>query len=636
MAVSEIWLVRTAGRMEQLSQFIAACCIDGYFQPEQASAHLSGSLGFVQLNEENNHAPLLHKIEALAAGSGVMLNRQKAARQGVADAQIHDYVEQLGEKLGRMQDERAALHEQLRTCEDAVEQYRHFTGLGIDLGEVFNSSFLKVRFGCIPKDSLPKLDAYAKNPYVLFIPCSQDAVNTWGAYFAPIGQADEVDRIFASLYFERLRIPGAVGTPEQVVAELEKNITILKDELAQVDARNQEFWRKEEKQCNRFYAQLSYWNAVFELRKNAAVHGDSFFYIGWIPKENIGAFEKAAGKISGISFETSAPDKARTQGHEPPIKLKNRRIFRPFEYIVSMFGMPSHEDVDVTAFVAVTYTLLFGMMFGDVGQGVVLALAGLFMWKKMRIGMGKILIYCGASAVLGGFCFGSVFGYEEMLDPLYRLLGMQGKPVHVMESISGLLTYSILIGITLVVLSMLLNAYSKWKHKEYAEVFFSQNALMGTVFYLSGVCLIWAFMTGHAPVPKSVYLPVFLSSAVLLFCKELLIRLFRQKKDWKPESWTDFLMESFFELFEYTLSFFSNTLSFLRLGAFVLVHAGMMMAVFTIAKGSNLAVIILGNVLVIVLEALFTSIQAMRLEYYEIFSRCYTGEGKEFEPIKLR
>ena len=111
------------------------------------------------------------------------------------------------------------------------------------------------------------------------------------------------------------------------------------------------------------------------------------------------------------------------------------------------------------------------------------------------------------------------------------------------------------------------------------------------------------------------------------------------EKDWKPEKWGEFIIQNFFEEFEILLSYVSNTMSFLRVAAFVLVHAGMMMAVFAIgnmfhAFGFTVAVII-GNALVMVMEALLVAIQVMRLEFYEMFSRYYNGDGRSFRPLSL-
>ncbi len=634
MAVSKMKLVRTVGRVQYLNQFIAACCVGGFYQPEQAMKHLSGTLGFVPLNEENPHTPLLHKIEELAEDSQFTLKTKRMRGATAIDSKTYAYIQQLSKKLGDMHEERVELTNQLETCENAMEQYRHFTGLGIDLGEIFNCSYLKVRFGHMPKDSAKKLVAYADNPYVLFIPCSSDAVDDWGAYFAPRERADEVDRIFASLYFERLRIPGAVGKPEEIVEELEKNTAIIRKEIEELDARNAEFWNKEAERCCNVYSRLSFLAAVFDLRRFAAVHGDSFFYVGWIPEDSIKDFEKGAKGVDGISYEVDNPEA--TEGHEPPVKLKNWRIFRPFEYIVSMFGMPSPGDVDVTVFVALTYTAMFGIMFGDVGQGVVLGLAGLFMWKKMKMAMGKILTYCGVSAVAGGFLYGSFFGFEHVMDPLYKAVGLPHAPVPVMESINGLLLFSIGIGIFLLVFSMGINIFAKLRQKNIGEALFSHNGLCGIIFYLCGVNAAYGMMTKTQLIPSGIAMPLLGVTALALFFQHILIQLVNGEKDWKPESWGDFILENFFEVFEYVLSYFSNTLSFLRVGAFALVHAGMMMAVFSLTKENNIIVIILGNLFVMGLEALFTSIQLMRLEFYEMFSRFYTGEGREFEPVNLK
>ncbi|MBQ3856351.1 MAG: ATPase, partial [Ruminococcus sp.] len=111
-----------------------------------------------------------------------------------------------------------------------------------------------------------------------------------------------------------------------------------------------------------------------------------------------------------------------------------------------------------------------------------------------------------------------------------------------------------------------------------------------------------------------------------------------KKKDWQPHSWGEYCVQSFFELFEMCLSYVTNTMSFLRVGAYILVHAGMMLVVFTLAEmvggvvGYTL-ILIIGNGIVMALEALLVAIQVLRLDYYEIFSRFYIGEGRPFTPV---
>ena len=126
---------------------------------------------------------------------------------------------------------------------------------------------------------------------------------------------------------------------------------------------------------------------------------------------------------------------------------------------------------------------------------------------------------------------------------------------------------------------------------------------------------------------------------LLMFLREPLGKLLARDPDWKPERMGEFIIQNFFELFEQLLSYLSNTMSFLRVAAFVLVHAGMMMAVFAIGGmfqtvGYTVAVIV-GNALVMGMECVLVVIQIMRLEFYEMFSRYYNGDGKPFRPLAL-
>jgi len=312
-------------------------------------------------------------------------------------------------------------------------------------------------------------------------------------------------------------------------------------------------------------------------------------------------------------------------------------MVEPYKFYVDMYGTPSYSDLDITAFVAVTYTILFGIMFGDLGQGFCLAVIGFLMWKLKKMALGKILIPCGISSMVFGFVFGSVFGFEEMLDPVYEKLGWAGKPLSVMDSINTVLLIAIGIGVFLMIVAMLLNIYACIKRRAFGEALFSQNGLAGIIVYVAGVNLASGFMNGPAPIPNAVCTAMLVGGLLILLVKEIPIGIIDKHPDWKPESIGDFILQNVFELLEYVLSYLSNTVSFLRVGAFVLVHAGMMMVVFSLAgENENIFVIILGNVLVIALEGLLTGIQALRLEYYEMFSRFFEGSGTGFEPITLK
>ena len=288
---------------------------------------------------------------------------------------------------------------------------------------------------------------------------------------------------------------------------------------------------------------------------------------------------------------------------------------------------------------AITYTLLFGIMFGDLGQGLVLAIGGLIFWKKTGSSLGKILVPCGMSSMLFGFVFGSVFGFEHALDPVYKMLGMNGKPVEVMDSINGVLLFAIGIGVTLVIVAMIINVITMLKKRMFGSALFTENGITGIIVYIGGANLIYAFMAKKGIFPTKISAVMLVAGILVLFCKELLVPLLDEGKFKKPDSILDFILQNFFECIEYVLSYFSNTLSFLRVGAFVIVHASMMMVVFTLAGDTSsvkgIIVVILGNILIIALEGLLSGIQGLRLELYEMFSRFFEGNGKPFTAVSL-
>ena len=130
-----------------------------------------------------------------------------------------------------------------------------------------------------------------------------------------------------------------------------------------------------------------------------------------------------------------------------------------------MYGVPKYIEIDPTLFVSITYVLIFGIMFADLGQGLCLSIAGLLMWKLKKMKIGKILFPCGISAMVFGTLFGSVFGFETLLDPLFRLAGFKEKPIEVMASqnTNFIIMGAIGLGIVLLVLAMCLNVYTSFR-----------------------------------------------------------------------------------------------------------------------------------------------------------------------------
>lgn len=633
--VEKMKLVRVQGTLPQLNDFLDACCMDGRFDLEPATRYMSDSLGYAALNGENPYPATRDQIETMAKEAGVELHEEQR-HTDPPDDEAKAYLSDLLEQIDDLCAERQGLLDQQKLCEDGIAQYSHFLNLKVNVDELLDCQHVKVRFGFLPTEGYNKLMSnYADDPYILFVECTQTKTGYWGIYLTPREKALETDGIFSMLYFEPVRVPGAAGSPAEIIEHFKENLEVVKKAVDEVNARIAALWHDHEAKVQMLYDTVRYYAAIYDLRRMAAVKGSHFFCVGWVPAAEV---EEIAGKARAIKDLRVTVDGPEAAGKmTPPTKLKNPWWSRPFEFFVEMYGLPAYGETDVTGFVALTFTVLFGMMFGDVGQGIVLALFSTFMWKVKHNDLFHLMIPCGISSTIFGLVYGSFFGYEDALDPLYHAIGMAGKPVSVMDSITGILMVAVYIGIILVLAAMAMNMYTHARHKEWGEFIFSPNGLVGAITYLCGVDLASAYMGAFTFMLQVVAVIGMVAGLVLLLFAELLAPMV-EGKPWKPAGGMgNYLMQSVFELLETVLSYLSNTISFLRVGAFVIVHASMMMVVFTLAgTPNNLLVVILGNIVVICLEALLSAIQGIRLEFYEMFSRCYKGGGRKFTAFNIK
>ncbi len=645
MAVLKIDVVSIIGRMADLDQVTALCGRSCVFHPDNALSFYSDTSDFSPLNEENPYSEPLQQLTAAMTGAKKkleLLSADAVANIDMSPEELKSYVASISTTFNDLQNQRVNAQEKVQAYTRQIEEISHFVGLDLNLDQIRACEYIKVRFGSLPKESYEKLKSYNQNPYIIFFPSTSNETHYWGVYFSPIEVVSEVDRIFSSLYFERIRLAELTGTPESVVETLRNKRDAEVQRIIKVDARFEELWKDGKSMYQKIYSWLTEQSVYFNIRRYAARYNGNFILTGWIPKEKESYFKNELDRMESIEYTFEGAEEELT--HSPPVKLKNKKLFTPFEFFVDMYGLPSYDEVDPTPFVAVTYMLLFGIMFGDLGQGLLVSVIGWFMWNKMQMKLGKILIPCGISSAFFGIVFGSAFGFENALDPLYKgIFGFAEKPIEVMKpATTNLIIYSAVgIGVGLVIIAILINIYSSLKRKRYENALFGPNGLAGFVFYTSLVVGFGGQMVFGWQIVSPVYvLCLIILPLAIMFFREVLGGLLEHRPDWKPEKWSDFIMQNFFEVFEFLLSFATNTMSFLRVGAFVLVHAGMMLVVFTLAEMSSgvgyLLVVVIGNIFVMALEGLLVGIQVLRLEFYEMFSRFFNGDGRPFNPVVVR
>lgn len=638
MSIEKMEFVNISGHTSDLNATLVKLSDCGCFHIESASKVAKKKSGYTALKEENPYTPLLRKLNEISARSGISFKSTDYSDvENESLPSIERYLSEVSGTLDEYKTAERKAREQLSVHEQAMYQVDHLQGITADFQQIFHCEHIKIRMGRLPADSFAKLPYYDDKPF-FFIHFSQEQEYYWGMYLVPAAYLDEVEEIFDELYFERTHIPDFVhGDSETASSELHKMVEEDKKTIEDCVKKSDEYMQQKTERLCKIFSRLKTQHDNFDLRNKAVIVKDKFQLVGFVPRKDSERFAEMFGDIKSVAVSMQHAD---VNGKiPPPIKMKDNWFTKPFSLFVEMYGLPSYNGINPTSFVAITYMLLFGIMFGDFGQGVVLAIFGALMGKFKKWSMGPIISRVGISGAIFGLLYGSVFGYEELLDPVYEKLGISFLPIKVMNNVAPILVATIALGVLLIMISILINIVSGIKNKDYESALFSNNGIAGLVFFGSILGGLVGTLLGVKVFSVLYVLLLIVLPLVLMFMREPLACMVKGKKYKMEGGVGDFIASNFFEVFEFLLSYVSNSLSFVRVGGFAISHASMMLVVMALAKGMSAAaspvMVVFGNVFVMGIEALLVCIQAMRLEFYELFSRFYSGDGVPFTPVKI-
>ncbi|MDD4212355.1 MAG: V-type ATPase 116kDa subunit family protein [Bacilli bacterium] len=638
MSIAKTKLVNLTADLDCLDQVLMHFIDIKDFHPVLANKIIDQVHGLTSFSADNPCSLILQEIYEIEKEYGVhfpateirSLNYNLESMRSVV-TETHAIIQSNIKEIKDTEDK-------IRKYEDALGQVRNIESLKISLDSLFSCQYTVARVGRIPTDSIEKLRYYRNRPFLIQT-FSIDKGYTTCIYITTNEYEREVDNIFSSLFFERIFIPDFVhGTPEKAKENLLQEIKLAKEKIAENVQELQIVTKDETHRIANIKGELLFLDKLYESKKYVVGMGDRFTISGFIEEANLSNIDEQFKGNEGLDIEIRPADSDKRI--TPPTKLKNGWFSKPFGMFVEMYGLPKYGEVDPTLFVAITYSLLFGIMFGDLGQGLLLILIGWIFWKWKKLRLGAIGMRIGIFSAFFGLLYGSFFGDEEILTPFYtEVLGLASKPIHVMDGnfTMTLLIAAIAIGALIILSSILLGIFINIKRKNYAEALLSHNGLSGFLFYafvLVGAAL---SLTGIANIINPITIAIFAIVPILMiFLKEPIERKLHHHKMF-PNGFGGFFVEGFFELFEVILSYITNTMSFLRVGGFVLSHAGMMLVVFSLkgmaAGAGSILVLVLGNLFVMGLEGLIVGIQVLRLEFYEMFSRYYQADGIAFEAL---
>ena len=636
--VEKMHFVNIAGPLKILDTFVIQNVVPHEIQLVNAYNILETVKGIRRFEEPNPYKGLVEKVRKLGEVAGITFEYDEEAPVTIMPTQllepeIDGYERQLETITHISQSLKEDLDYKLRLR----KQIEPIKELDIEIQKFFHFEYMKFRFGSMPKDSFDKLQEYVEEMDVIVYEISREGDEVFLIYFTPRSKRWNIDSLFASMYFKRIRISEDIhGYPKEALKHLNEEIEDLSTRVNELEEESRAYVKKNLKRLDELYTFVVQLDSVFEVR-NLALRSDEAFYLtGWIADSKLESFTKEVDDIPRVTCLVEAEETIIMS--KPPTKLKNPSFFKPFESLVKMYGIPSYDEYDPTMFIAVVYLIFFGAMFGDVGQGLTISLLSWLFYRRTGRSLGLMGIWIGLSSTLFGFVYGSVFGNEEII---HELLGYHPiNPMHVMMEI---LVVAVLFGIVLILAAMVINMKNIINKENYGKLLTDRNGVAGMIFYLAVLGVILMVYMNIRVSPWLVLLFI-VAPLLVMFMGHPLANLINRKKEIFPEDKGGFFIEAVFELIETMLAFLSNTISFLRVGAFALNHVGFFLAFHMLSEivaesggtGASIAVMVFGNILIIVLEGLIVGIQGMRLTYYELFSRFFQGGGSEFKPFAIR
>lgn len=610
------------GSEENLDFIIANDLIGSGFQPENTLKVLEKGWKLTYFSYDSRIKEYIKKAENLLKKLDIHYEEKSVELTQNFDT-LKQFIENSESKINNVYQEIDEKKKEIEELNTSILPIEHLKNFPEALEKLYNLRYMSFRFGVFSLENYNELCKELEHIDAILLELDKTEDEVWVIYFTPKALSEKVDSYFKVMKFKRIWLSEDFkGISSEVITKVK---TYIKENQTQIENQKIKLSQMREtigRELINVFLQLQLLEKINKVKKYMAHDNKGSFYIvGWIPYHNL---EAIMVKLKNHQVECIVKNHDEVAS-TPPTKLKNNKIIKPFESIVKMYGTPNYTEMDPTLFVAITAFLMFGFMFGDVGQGFIITLIGLILIKKKK-SLGPIFTSAGVSAILFGFLYGSIFGKEDIIK------GIVPSP---MDNIENMLVFGIGSGAVLILIAMIFNIKNGIKNKDISRALFDKNGLAGLIFYSVILILIVGLLqNGKMILSLTVTLILIIVPLLLILFKEKIENLLNRKKVKEKVS----IVEKIFELIEMLLSMASNTISFVRLAAFAINHVGLCMAVYILSNmfGStgSLAVAIIGNGIVIILEGLIVAIQVLRLEYYELFSRFYSGDGKEYIPIE--
>ncbi|HEV2120195.1 MAG TPA: V-type ATPase 116kDa subunit family protein [Candidatus Bathyarchaeia archaeon] len=587
---------------------------------------LAAALQAPDVQPEKIEAPI-HNIDELA----LFLDQETSKLEGS--------VRQLEEAQGKL----------LTDKERTSELSRFLSGLeavGMPLGTIGSSEFLVTLAGECAKESTVSiqtdLDELTYGNLIFVITHSADKTQTFLAIF-PRAFEDDAKQAATALG-SRVEEPWADLPPDPKEAKkfADARLANINDAEEELD-HQRDVLRKEN---GPILKTLEYLTEILEGRSravsNSSTTESTFMLRGWVAEKSVqrlaeGASQACNGLVSvlrenvqdgrKVAHSTSIGNGVEAKGHQtPPTLVRVPGWATPLQSVIDNFGIPSYNETNPLVFMILTFPLIYGLMFGDFGEGPLFLVLGLFLlWLKRKkvkifeigqlfVNGAELIVMLGIGITIFGFLFGDFFGFEsQAIFGLRPFFNPNEGAFAATPDISHLLIYMsviLLFGVGHYLSGLAISIYNKVRNHEIRHAFY--GPISWAWFYI-----IFIYLASQVVISGYKF-------GVLLQNPTLLVLLFIPMGIMAVK-------EGPLHFFEVFISAGSNTLSYLRIWALNLADFAIKFAFFT---SFGIAGAIAGNLLVMILEGLIVFVQTLRLHWVEWFSKFYEGSGLSFAPYR--
>lgn len=669
-------MIRTA-KMCQLTAVIP----EKYFQKVTSTLLELGQLDFISVKEllptissslktvESTISisylkELRKKLESLLANGGIPLPQliEENEKHTIEHIALDDFekiakeVESLNESIvGLQSKQKEAQEDYLRISQMTDQLERAYKAKGKDKKNIY-SSYLVVRTGK-PLEDEESILSQLRLLSTVFVP-----LGNAGLFSVVHLKKDmqKIDDILSSQIWSGDDIEiGDDGINAHLIEQCKDRLLLVVKKQHQLKDSLESTINENKEQLLSLWRRVKIAESYFQIQQRFNKTQKTFIFSGWI-------IAKEKQKVSNAILACCNDDcyiefidaqEASQLGLSAPVKLETPTLLKPFEKVITDFKTPAYGTLNPVYIVAITFMVMFGMMFGDAGHGFVILLTGLVgtlfnKKKKSSASLFNLLIWCGVSAIFFGVLFGSYFGY-----PWFKALWFNYHAAVTGEHASGpissimqVLALSAWLGVGVIALGILLHLYNAICQKDIIAFFCDKSGVAGALVYFAGVFIAYHFLKeGNFLVITLPLLVICFALPAILFLIKLIYHQATSQEGFSFSSIFMVLLELLIEFLELFSSYLANTLSFLRVAGLGIAHVSLMSAFFTLASMVKKSVdqptvaavgywslIVLGNILVCALEGLSAWIQTLRLHYYEFFNKFLVGGGIAFNPINIR